>query len=48
MRCNCQMSFSRSFERAEFQVAVPQKTDGQDKENGQADGQRGEYDALED
>lgn len=36
------------FRAANLQVAVPQKADGEHKENGQADGQRGEYDALED
>jgi hypothetical protein len=32
------------FRTAKVQVAVPQKADGQDDENRQADGQRGEYD----
>ena len=36
------------FRATEFQVAVPEKADGEHKENGQADGQCGEYDALED
>ena len=35
------------FGTAELKVAVPEKTDGQDEENGQADGESGEDDALE-